>query len=347
MYAIQPGETVIRIAVVGASGYSGAELLQILLRHRSASITQLFAHSSVGKSVFESFPRFRKLLDARYETYSPDSLNHADLVFLSLPSGEAMQIVPTLLKRGIRVIDLSGDFRLADPLVYKQFYGRSHVAPEFLASAVYGLAEFNRKEIAGAQLIANPGCYPTSLLIPLIPALRERVIEPSGISVSSISGTSGAGRKESLELSFSEVNENVYAYKVGTHQHIPEISSGLRRFAECEVDVAFVPHLAPLTRGIHTTIVAPLKPNVTDRTLHDLYHSWFINEPFIRLLDGHLPQVKDVAGTNFCDVGFTVHASSKRLYLFSVIDNLVKGAAGQAVQNMNILFGIQETEGLL
>ncbi|HEY4644373.1 MAG TPA: N-acetyl-gamma-glutamyl-phosphate reductase [Bacteroidota bacterium] len=337
----------LNIAIVGASGYSGAELLQILLRHRSANVTQLFARSAAGTSVLETFPRFRKLMNARFEAYSPESLKDADLVFLALPSGEAMEVVPEIVERGMRVIDLSGDFRLADHKVYERYYARPHSAPELLAQSVYGLPEFNRSAIAGAHLVANPGCYPTGILIPLVPLLRDGIVEPEGISINSISGTSGAGRKNSQELSFSEVNENVRAYKVGVHQHIPEIFGGLQRFAGCAADVAFVPHLAPLTRGIHTTIIARMKQSISEPQLHDLFHSWFVNEPFVRLLDGRPPEVKDVAGTNFCDIGFKLDASSNRLYLFSAIDNLIKGAAGQAVQNMNILFGIEETEGLL
>lgn len=337
----------INTAVIGGSGYSGAELIQVLLQHPSVRITQVFAHSSAGSYVFESFPRFRKLFDARYELYSPEKLGDADLIFLSLPSGEAMKIVPALIDRGKKVIDLSGDFRLSSPKVYEEFYGHPHTASALLAEAIYGLSEFNRKEIADARLIANPGCYPTSILIPLIPVLRERLVEPNAISITSVSGTSGAGRSNTLELSFSEVNENFRAYKVGVHQHIPEIEAGLKRFGNCDATITFIPHLAPLTRGIHTTIVAPVRQRVNEQTLAEIYHSWFGNEPFIRLLGTEQPELRNVTKTNFCDIGFRVDPTSQRLVLFSVIDNLIKGAAGQAVQNMNIAFGMEETEGLL
>jgi N-acetyl-gamma-glutamyl-phosphate reductase len=270
----------------------------------------------------------------------------SDLVFIALPSGEAMGIMPELVGMGMRVIDLGGDFRLKDPALYRSYYGREHNAPDLLPDAIYGLSELNRPAIAGADVIANPGCYPTSAILPLAPLLAEGVIRTEGIAITSMSGVSGAGRSSSVEMSFSEVNENLRAYKATTHQHIPEIRAALSIAAGSEVSLSFIPHLVPITRGIYTTIHAPLAEDATQESIAELFGSYYGMEPFIRVSSTAIPEIRNVTHTNCIDIGFRVDTGNRQVVLFSAIDNLVKGAAGQAVQNMNIMLGYPETEGL-
>jgi N-acetyl-gamma-glutamyl-phosphate reductase len=334
-------------SILGASGYSGAELIRFLLRHPSVTIEKLFAVTSAGKSIAEVHPAFASRLTNPVETYTPDAACTSDIVFLALPSGEAMHLVPELLSRGKKVIDLGGDFRLRDVSLYQKYYNREHLAPEVLPHATYGLTEWNREAIRTATLVANPGCYPTSSLLPLIPLLRERLIRESGIVINSLSGVSGAGRSSSAELSFAEVNESVKAYKVTVHQHIPEIKMALEKFAARTVQFSFVPHLLPITRGIYTTISAPLNGDISDRHVLDAYKQFYASEPFVRVSSVAIPEIKHTTYTNFIDIGFRVDRENGQLIIFSTLDNLVKGAAGQAVQNMNLMFGFPETEGLL
>lgn len=333
------------VSIIGASGYSGAELLSVLAGHPSVRLGKLFANASAGKPVHEALPRLAGVVKASLEPYSPDAACESDLVFIALPSGEAMNLVPELLKRGKRVIDLGGDFRLADPGTYEHFYKRAHTAGDLLGEAIYGLPEWNREKIRNARLVANPGCYPTSILLPLLPLLKERLLGTEGIVVNSLSGVSGAGRSASPDLSFVEVNESVKAYKVGNHQHIPEIARALTDLARAHVSFTFVPHLLPITRGIYTTISAPLASNVGEPEIREAFQRCYEGEPFIRFVP--VPEIKHVAHTNFIDIGYTLHRESGRLIILSAIDNLVKGAAGQAVQNMNLMLGVRETEALL
>ena len=336
----------IAVSIAGASGYSGLELTRLLLNHPRVRLEALFANTSAGKRIGDVAPWFRTRLDKRFEEYSPDAACKSDLVVLALPSGQAMNLVPELLKRGKRVIDLGGDFRFTDASVYEHAYDRGHASPDLLADAVYGLPEWNAQQIGPATLVANPGCYPTSAILPLAPLLAKDCIEPRGIAVSSMSGVSGAGRSASASLSFVEVNETTKAYKVGIHQHNPEISSILGKLSGLEVIVTFVPHLVPISRGILTTIFATVRPGITGREILDAYASSYADAPFVRVVHPSFPEVKDVNGSNFIDIGFHVDASQQRLIVVSAIDNLLKGAAGQAVQNMNIMFGFDETEGL-
>ena len=333
-------------AIVGASGYSGAELLRILARRDDVRVRTLVASASVGQRVDAVYPVFAGRIDLAYEPWDPAACAGCDVVFVALPSGESMKVVPQLLERGSRVIDLSGDFRLCSTEAYETFYKHTHTAPDLLGEAVYGLPELYRTRIAGARLVANPGCYPTGAVLGLLPALENKVIDPSGIVVTSMSGVSGAGRSATLELSFSEVNENVRAYKVGVHQHIPEIQSVLSRVASAEVSVSFIPYLVPLTRGIYTTIHARLDVPVSTDELYELFLQRYREEPFVRV-KRQVPQIRDVVFTNYCDIFVSVNSSTRQAVIISAIDNLVKGASGQAVQNMNIMFGLPETEGLL
>jgi len=336
-----------KVSIVGASGYSGAELLKLLLRHKSVKIEKLFANTSAGKQVTDLYPWFAGRLDTAYEPYSADASCKSDLVFIALPSGEAMNIVPELVERKRNVIDLGGDFRLQDPLLYQKYYKREHKATSILPMAVFGLPEWNSEAIRSASLVANPGCYPTSAILPLAPLLKEKLIQPAGISVSSLSGVSGAGRSSSVDFSFTEVNESVKAYKVGEHQHIPEIITGLESLTGAPVSLTFVPHLLPITRGIYTSIYAPLAKSVEASDVLDAFRKYYGDKPFVRVSDTAIPEIRNVNYTNFIDIGFRVYPENDQLILFSAIDNLIKGAAGQAIQNMNLMFGFNETEGLL
>jgi N-acetyl-gamma-glutamyl-phosphate reductase len=337
----------VSVSIVGASGYSGLELVRLLLKHPRVRLEKLFANTSAGKNIGDVAPWFRSRLERKFEPYSPEAASTSDVVFLALPSGEAMTIVPELLGRGKRIVDLGGDFRLRDGALYEQYYHRTHQAPEQLATAVYGLPEWNTEQIRTASLVANPGCYPTSAILPLAPLLKEQCIEPGGISISSMSGVSGAGRSASADLSFVEVNETVKAYKVGVHQHHPEITAILESFAHSPVSIMFVPHLIPITRGIVTTTFTTLRAGATKNDVLNAYEQHYASSPFVRILPDRVPEVKSVNGTNFIDIGVHVDMNQRRLVVLSAIDNLLKGAAGQAVQNLNLMAGFEETEGLL
>lgn len=332
---------------MGASGYSGAELLRFLLRHSGARIDRLFANAAAGESLAALYPEFRKRLEKTFEPYSLDAVEESDCVFLALPSGEAMRLAPALLERGKIVIDLGGDFRLRDPNLYERFYKHRHCAPHLLREAVYGLAEWNAEPIKSAKLVANPGCYPTSALLALLPLLKERLIEPKGIVINAMSGVSGAGRKADLSLSFVEVNDSVKAYRAGEHQHLPEIKQALEEFAGQAVSLSFVPHLIPTTRGIYATIHATLTSGATEEKIFEAYERHYAHAPFVRCSRREIPELKGALRSNFCDIGFRIFEETNHAILFSAIDNLVKGAAGQAIQNFNLIYGFNETNSLL
>ncbi|MGA9405873.1 MAG: N-acetyl-gamma-glutamyl-phosphate reductase [Bacteroidota bacterium] len=335
------------VSIVGASGYSGAELIKILLKHRHVTIKSVYAHNSAGKRVDELYGMFRGQTDLVFERYSVGQAADSDLVFIALPSGEAMHVVPELLKAKKRIIDLGGDYRLKDINAYQKYYQREHVSAETLPLSTYGLPEWNCEEIKNARLVANPGCYATGAILPLIPIVKENLVEETEIIISSLSGVSGAGRSASLDYSFSEVNESVRAYKVGVHQHTPEIEAAITENASHAVNVTFVPHLIPITRGIYSSIYLRLKKNVEHEEIFSLYKKYYSAAPFVRVSSTAIPEIKNVNDTNFCDIGFRIDERNNTLVLLSVIDNLVKGAAGQAVQNMNIMLGFKETEGLV
>lgn len=327
--------------IVGASGYTGGELLRLLARAENIRVACVTANTSAGKSVDTVHPYLRGVSSLVFEGFAPERMDGLDCVFIALPSGEAMRVVPALRGRVGRIIDLGGDFRLANAPEYEKFYGRPHTAPEFLGTAVYGLPELNRERIRNASFVCNPGCYPTSVILGLLPALKAKIVKPAGIVITSMSGVSGAGRSSSVELSFTEVNESIRAYKVGRHQHLPEIRSVLESVGGEPVTLSFVPHLVPLTRGIYTTIHADLQHGLTTADVLSLYESHYAGEPFVRVRR-EIPEIRAVAHTNFCDMTVQVDAVTGKLVILSVIDNLVKGAAGQALQNMNIMFGLPE-----
>ena len=336
----------IKVGVVGATGYAGEEVIKILVNHKGVNITELSAVIDKEEPISSIFPAFKGRLDIM--CHKPDAEKMAkniDLVFLALPHKISMDIAPIFLRAKKLVVDLSADYRL-DPDVYKVWYGTDHKDRANLPAAVYGLPELYYEKIQKAKLIANPGCYPTSAILGIAPALNEKAVDKDFIIIDSKSGVTGAGRKPDLALSFSEVNENLKAYKVNEHQHKPEINKILSEVAGGKIDVVFTPHLIPMNRGILSTIYMKLNKLLDTKAAIDLYKNFYKGKPFVRIYEeGRLPQIRDIVSSNYCDIGLKV--TGDRLIVVSCIDNLKKGAAGQAVQNMNIMAGFDETEGLV
>ncbi len=338
----------LRVAVVGATGYAGAELVRILSGHPEVKLTVITSRQYAGVRFDHVFPSMAGHVDLVCEDLSAVNLcDRADLFFLSIPHKIPMEIVPELISKGKRVIDLSADFRFRDSETYEAYY-QPHTSKNLLEKAVYGLCEIYHNNIKNADLIGNPGCYPTSVLLPLIPLLKEGFLDAESIIADSKSGVSGAGRSLALSSHFCEVNESFKAYKVAAHRHNPEIEEVLSRETGRTTRITFVPHLVPMTRGMLTTIYARLKADVSSEHITKCLLSFYSGRPFIRLCDDmRLPDTKHVTGTNYCDIGFRIDKRTRCLILISAIDNLVKGAAGQAVQNMNIMLGYEETAGLM
>ncbi len=338
----------LNVAIVGASGYTGLELIRILYRHPEVAVTCLTSEQSAGKPISEVFPTLRERCDLLLENLEPVRVaEKADIIFTALPHKAAMEVVPTFLKLGKRVIDLSADYRLSDPAVYGAWY-EPHLNPALLKKAVYGLPEVRRAKVRGAKLVANPGCYPTSIILGLAPLLKKGLIDPDSIIADSASGVSGAGRSAKVDSLYCEVNDGFKAYGVGgVHRHTPEIEQELSLLAGKELKITFTPHLVPMDRGILSTIYATPKKATTTEKLVTLYREFYDGEPFVRVLpQGSLPSTAFVRGSNFCDIAPLVDERTGRVVVFSAIDNLVKGASGQAVQNMNIVCGFPETMGL-
>lgn len=336
------------VGVVGATGYAGAELVRLLAGHPAVKLTLLTSRKYAGTRLDAVFPAMAGVVDGVCEDYSlAEACRRTDIVFMALPHQLPMAFVPPLLENGKRVIDLSADFRFRNVAVYERHY-QPHQAAHLASESVYGLSEVYGDEIKGARLIGNPGCYPTSVLLPLVPLLKNGLISPRGIIADSKSGVSGAGRSLSLTSHFCEVQESFKAYKVGQHRHNPEMDEVLSREAGSPVSITFVPHLVPMSRGMLTTLYAAPEEGITQDDIRSCLTAFYAGRRFIRLCaDKQFPDTRSVRGTNFCDIGFKLDGPRNRLILISAIDNLVKGAAGQAVQNMNLMLGLDETTGLL
>lgn len=334
-----------KIGIVGATGYTGVELLRHLVKHPDVEITYITSRSNAGTRVDAMFPNLRGYIDLNFSDPSSDALAECDLVFFATPNGIAMNHVPELLKSGTKVIDLAADFRIKDVSVWSKWYGMEHACPDLLDEAVYGLPEINRDQITTANLVANPGCYPTSVILGLLPLLENKLVDLDNIIADTKSGVSGAGKQANIGTLFSEMGESFKAYGVSGHRHQPEIAQIFSQVSNQNVDLTFVPHLLPIIRGIHATVYSRTDSDVA--TIQSLYEKRYIDEPFADVLpQGSHPETRNVKASNMCQIAVHKPDESTRLVVLSVIDNLVKGAAGQAIQNMNIMFGFDEITAL-
>lgn len=336
----------IKVGIVGGTGYTGVELLRLLAQHPQVEITAITSRGEAGLPVSKMFPNLRGHVDLPFSEPRLDVLAACDVVFYATPNGIAMKQVPELLAAGVKVIDLAADFRLRDPAEWLKWYGVEHACPELLDEAVYGLPEINREAIRNARLVANPGCYPTAVQLGFLPLLRAGLVDPLHLIADAKSGVSGAGRKAEIGSLLSEASENFKAYGVAGHRHLPEISQGLRGMTSHKVGLTFVPHLTPMIRGIHATLYARLNHGSAPE-LQTLFEQTYANEPFVDVMPvGSHPETRSVKGANTCRIAVHQPQGSDTVVVLSVIDNLVKGAAGQAVQNMNLMFGLDERLGL-
>src|SRR5450631_1331177 len=334
----------IKVGIVGGTGYTGVELLRLLAAHPKVALQVITSRADAGTPVSQMFPNLRGYVDLPFTHPDQAHLEKCDLVFFATPNGIAMQQVRALLDAGVKVIDLAADFRLQDVASWEKWYGMSHACPDLIAEAVYGLPEVNRAQIKSARLVANPGCYPTAVQLGFIPLLETGVIESNSLIADAKSGVSGAGRKAEIPYLFCEAADNFKAYGVAGHRHLPEIKQGLARAAGKEIGLTFVPHLAPMIRGIHATLYGKLTREVD---LQALYEQRYASEPFVDVMPaGSLPETRSVRGANHCRIAVHRPQGGDTVVVLSVIDNLVKGAAGQAIQNMNLMFGLPETTGL-
>lgn len=335
----------IRIGIIGGTGYTGMELLRILDTHPYAELKLITSESQAGEKVASVHPQFRDRIDMEFVSKDKLDPEELDLVFLGLPHGVSMDFVKEHGTENFRIIDLSGDFRLDDPDVYMDWYGQSHKDPERLQEAVYGLPELFGDDVSKARLIGNPGCYPTASILPLAPLLRSGLVEPNGTIIDAKSGVTGAGAKAKPNTHFPNVNDNFSIYGLKKHRHTPEIQNALHRASDRDVELLFTPHLLPVDRGILTTTYAKPRTDLNDKELQEVYQRYYKDAPFVRVVE-ETPQLKDVTGSNYCNVFATYDSRTECIIAVAVIDNLVKGAAGQAVQNMNLIFGLDEKEGL-
>lgn len=338
----------LKVGIIGATGYVGMELVRLLGNHPGVELTSLVSQSFVGKRISEVYPALRNVVDIKCEDLNTETLaDKADLFITALPHGVSKQVIPALIGKGKKVIDHSGDFRYRDVKVYEKWYGITHEMPELLEEAVYGLPELYRDKIAKAPLIGNPGCYPTSAILGAAPVLVAGLGSTENIIVDSGSGVTGAGRKAELPYLLSEAEGNYKAYSVGTHRHTSEIEQELGLIAGKELMISFTPHLLPLKRGILSTIYVNLTRSISEKDLTEVYKSYYEGEYFVRIMnEGALPEIKNTAGSNFIDIGLAVDKRLNRAVIVSALDNLGKGAAGQAVQVLNIMAGYDEKTGL-
>jgi len=338
----------IKAGIVGGAGYAGVELLRILAGHPAVQLTAITSHDEIGLKVSDVFPSLRRRVELSFVPLDDDAFKSCDVVFFATPNGIAMKQAPGLLAAGVRVIDLAADFRLRDIAEWEKWYGMTHAAPELVSEAVYGLPEVHRKQIRGARVLANPGCYPTAVQLGFLPLIEAGIVECGHLIADAKSGVSGAGRRANVSNLYSEVNDSFKAYGVGGHRHLPEIRQGLSRAAEgAQIGLTFVPHLVPMIRGIHATLYARLARDIDGKALQDLFESRFSGETFVEVLPaGSHPETRSVRASNMCRIAVHRPQGGDTVVVLSVIDNLVKGAAGQAVQNMNIMFGEEEALGL-
>lgn len=337
-----------KAAIIGATGYGGAELVSILRRHPHVSIHSVHATSSHGEALSDVYPHMQGLANQPLQSVDIDKISkEVDIVFTATPSGVAMKLAPQFLKRGVKVIDLSGDYRINDQKAYEKWYGIEAADQDLLDSRVYGLTEWIDVDLAEASLIANPGCYPTSALLGLAPLIKEDIIDEKNIIIDAKTGVSGAGKGLSPATHFSETNDNLKVYKVNQHQHTPEVEEKLKGWRPSTGPVTFTTHLVPMTRGIMSTIYGQVKNETSVKQLMDLFETSYQDDFFVRIRkEGQFPGTKEVSGSNFCDIGVTFDERTNRVTVVSVIDNLVKGASGQAIQNMNKMLDLDEETGL-
>lgn len=337
----------IKAAVLGATGYAGIELVRLLTNHPEVEICIVGSQSFAGKKISDVYQNLRHVLEIECMELDLDEVAKCDVAFTALPHGASKSVIPAILERGVKVIDLSGDYRYDDAKVYEAWYGEPHSSPELLAESVYGLCELHRDKIKKARLIGNPGCYTTCSILGAAPLLAKGLAEHKNIIIDAKSGVTGAGRGLGLPYHFCECTENSKAYKIATHRHTSEIEQELSNIAGEEIMLSFTPHLIPQKRGILATIYMNLTKPCTTEEIVEIYKEYYKNEFFVRVKDaGELPETKHVAGSNFVDIGVCVDQRLQRAVVVSAIDNIVKGAAGQAVQNMNLLFGLEETTAL-
>jgi len=339
----------IKVGIIGSTGYTGAELVRILSDHPEVRLAGLTSQSYAGMHFWEVYPHLYKYIDIDCrELDLPDLVGECDVVFTALPHGHSMPVAAEVGRQGKKMVDLGADFRFNDTQVYEKWYKVSHTEPELNKQVVYGQTEIHREEISGANLVANPGCYPTTIVLGLAPLLKNKVVDTKSLIIDAKSGVSGAGRSLSLTTHYCEVNENINAYNVGMHRHTPEIEQELGGLAGEDLTVSFTPHLIPITRGMLSTIYANLKTPAGREEIIGLYRDFYAGSPFVRILPaGVLPRTKAVCGSNHCDIGLVVDDRTGRIVILSAIDNLIKGASGQAVQNMNLMFGLPEETGLV
>jgi N-acetyl-gamma-glutamyl-phosphate reductase len=341
--------SLIRVSILGATGYSGGELIELLLRHPAVSLQHLTSESSTGKPVHSVHPSLRHRVNQPFVKADLKKLaQDSDVVFSCYPAAAGIKLNAQLVAKKVKVIDLSADFRLPTSALYQTWYKEKHTAPSLLSKAVYGLPELFREDIRRAALIANPGCYATAAILSAAPLMKPLAVDPMSLIVDAKSGASGAGKKVASDYLYCEVNENFRAYNVARHRHQPEIETMLHRASRVPVTLTFTPHLVPMQRGILSVLYATLKKSTSTKDLLGVFQRFYEREPFVRILpEGELPQTKNVAHTNYCDIGITQDSRMRRAIVVAAIDNLGKGASGQALQNMNLCFQRPETEGLL
>ncbi|MCP3687862.1 MAG: N-acetyl-gamma-glutamyl-phosphate reductase [Gammaproteobacteria bacterium] len=336
----------IKVGIVGGTGYTGVELLRLLAGHPQAEIAIITSREEAGRHVADLYPNLRGHVDIKFSAPDSQRLQACDLVFFATPHNVAMKLVPELLENGTRIIDLSADFRIKDHALWSQWYGEPHLCPDLLDQAVYGLPEMYRDDIRSARLVACPGCYPTTVQLGFLPLLENSLIDLTDLIANSASGISGAGRQAKVDNLYAEAGDNYKAYAVAGHRHLPEIEQGLSTMAGAPVQLTFVPHLLPVIRGIHSTLYATLLDSSID--LQSLYEARFAGEPFVDVMpSGSHPQTRSVKGSNCCRIAVHRPQGGNKAVILVVEDNLVKGASGQAIQNMNLMFGIDETAGLV